>query len=133
MKIVQIDTQYVETDAVNFRAVVQRLTGKDASTVWVGKSGGTTSSFTSSSCLISHHQKTAPLLQANNNGSGGGEVILVKKEEEDADDVDDDAFRGDGGDILSCMKFMNLSYKDLERLLSEFPLMEELGTPMPLY
>lgn len=30
MKVVIINTQYVETDAMSFRSVVQRLTGKDS-------------------------------------------------------------------------------------------------------
>ncbi|GMH24207.1 hypothetical protein Nepgr_026050 [Nepenthes gracilis] len=30
MKVVYINTQYVETDAVSFKSVVQRLTGKDS-------------------------------------------------------------------------------------------------------
>ncbi|CAJ1962181.1 unnamed protein product [Sphenostylis stenocarpa] len=36
-KIVQIETRYVETDAVNFRDVVQSLTGKNSSTDWIGQ------------------------------------------------------------------------------------------------
>ncbi|XP_047154563.1 uncharacterized protein LOC124825878 [Vigna umbellata] len=35
-KIVQIETRYVQTDAVNFRDVVQSLTGKNSSTDWIG-------------------------------------------------------------------------------------------------
>ncbi|KAF5736334.1 VQ motif-containing protein 1-like [Tripterygium wilfordii] len=30
VKVVFIDTQYVQTDPVNFKSVVQRLTGKDS-------------------------------------------------------------------------------------------------------
>lgn len=30
MKVIIINTQYVETDAMSFRSVVQRLTGKDS-------------------------------------------------------------------------------------------------------
>jgi len=36
-KIVQIETRYVQTDAVNFRDVVQSLTGKNSSTDWIGR------------------------------------------------------------------------------------------------
>ncbi|ESW19903.1 hypothetical protein PHAVU_006G165200 [Phaseolus vulgaris] len=36
-KIVQIETRYVQTDAVNFRDVVQSLTGKNSSTDWIGQ------------------------------------------------------------------------------------------------
>ena len=39
VKIVQIETRYVETDAMNFRDVVQSLTGKNSSTDWVGSGG----------------------------------------------------------------------------------------------
>ncbi|TKY59800.1 Modulating plastid sigma factor [Spatholobus suberectus] len=47
-KIVHIETRYVETDAINFRDVVQRLTGKNSSTTnWVGN--GASSSVASSS------------------------------------------------------------------------------------
>ncbi|KAI3457557.1 hypothetical protein Pfo_014220 [Paulownia fortunei] len=33
VKVVIINTQYVETDAVSFKSVVQRLTGKDSTVV----------------------------------------------------------------------------------------------------
>ncbi|XP_045802695.1 VQ motif-containing protein 1-like [Trifolium pratense] len=36
-KIVQIETRYVQTDAGNFRDVVQSLTGKNSSTDWIGR------------------------------------------------------------------------------------------------
>lgn len=36
-KIVQIETRYVQTDAVNFRDVVQNLTGKNSSMDWIGQ------------------------------------------------------------------------------------------------
>jgi hypothetical protein len=36
-KIVQIETRYVQTDAGNFRNVVQSLTGKNSSTDWIGR------------------------------------------------------------------------------------------------
>lgn len=51
-KIVQIDTRYVETDAVNFRDVVQRLTGKNSSTDWIGRknNNGVAAAYDSSSC-----------------------------------------------------------------------------------
>ncbi|KAK7331373.1 hypothetical protein VNO77_25596 [Canavalia gladiata] len=39
-KIVQIETRYVQTDAVNFRDVVQSLTGKNSSTAWIGRNAG---------------------------------------------------------------------------------------------
>ncbi|KAK4259189.1 hypothetical protein QN277_005545 [Acacia crassicarpa] len=51
VRIVQIDTHYVETDAVNFRAVVQSLTGKNSPAVWAG-SGFLSSSSSSSSLAV---------------------------------------------------------------------------------
>ncbi|CAK8530901.1 unnamed protein product [Lathyrus sativus] len=41
-KIVQIETRYVQTDAVNFRDVVQSLTGKNSSTDWIGRGNNET-------------------------------------------------------------------------------------------
>ncbi|XVE88384.1 hypothetical protein DITRI_Ditri19aG0065700 [Diplodiscus trichospermus] len=34
-KVVLIDTQYVETDPLSFKSVVQRLTGKDCCVGWI--------------------------------------------------------------------------------------------------
>ncbi|KAI4298274.1 hypothetical protein L6164_031852 [Bauhinia variegata] len=39
LKIVQIETRYIEIDAVNFRDVVQSLTGKDSTMDWVANHG----------------------------------------------------------------------------------------------
>ncbi|KAJ1414224.1 hypothetical protein SESBI_19076 [Sesbania bispinosa] len=46
-KIVQIETRYVETDAINFRDVVQSLTGKNSSTDWIGEKQNATSNSNS--------------------------------------------------------------------------------------
>ncbi|CAN1141259.1 VQ motif-containing protein 10 [Linum perenne] len=35
VKVVLIDTQYVETDPQSFKSVVQRLTGKDSCVSWI--------------------------------------------------------------------------------------------------
>ncbi|KAL2341125.1 hypothetical protein Fmac_009065 [Flemingia macrophylla] len=43
-KIVQIETRYVQTDAVNFRDVVQSLTGKNSSTDWIGRNNAVAAS-----------------------------------------------------------------------------------------
>ncbi|KAK4259187.1 hypothetical protein QN277_005543 [Acacia crassicarpa] len=56
VRIVQIDTHYVETDAVNFRAVVQSLTGKNSPAVWAGS--GFLSSSSSSSSLAAAAAET---------------------------------------------------------------------------
>ncbi|KAE8715342.1 Detected protein of unknown function [Hibiscus syriacus] len=38
VKVVLIDTQYVETDPHSFKSVVQKLTGKDCCVSWIGES-----------------------------------------------------------------------------------------------
>ncbi|XP_018809749.1 VQ motif-containing protein 1-like [Juglans regia] len=38
VRVVLIDTQYVETDALSFKSVVQSLTGKDSCVSWIEKS-----------------------------------------------------------------------------------------------
>ncbi|XP_041023363.1 VQ motif-containing protein 1-like [Juglans microcarpa x Juglans regia] len=38
VRVVLIDTQYVETDAMSFKSVVQSLTGKDSCVSWIEKS-----------------------------------------------------------------------------------------------
>ncbi|KAD3066723.1 hypothetical protein E3N88_34603 [Mikania micrantha] len=40
VKVVIINTEYVETDASSFKSVVQRLTGKDAPTATLHGGGG---------------------------------------------------------------------------------------------
>ncbi|KAJ4703868.1 VQ motif-containing protein [Melia azedarach] len=38
VKVVLMDTQYVEADPMNFKSVVQKLTGKDSSVAWIKES-----------------------------------------------------------------------------------------------
>ncbi|KAL4280725.1 hypothetical protein GQ457_03G035500 [Hibiscus cannabinus] len=38
VKVVLIDTQYVETDPLSFKSVVQKLTGKDCCVAWIEES-----------------------------------------------------------------------------------------------
>ncbi|KAL6999753.1 hypothetical protein U1Q18_000911 [Sarracenia purpurea var. burkii] len=40
VKVVFIDTQYVETDATSFKSVVQKLTGKDSAATATGLGSG---------------------------------------------------------------------------------------------
>lgn len=114
VKIVHIETQFVETDPVNFRAVVQRLTGKDASTVWVGNGNGSSSSV-EEAATTGFEAKGGN----NNNAYAHGDVVMVKPEGILKDEIYYD-------DVLSPMKLNSFPFKDLDRLLFEFPLMEEL-------
>ncbi|KAF7840479.1 VQ motif-containing protein 1-like [Senna tora] len=106
VKIVHIETRYVEIDAVNFRAVVQSLTGKDAST--------------STSIIGDDYNK------------GGNDVVVVKNNNNNNNVVKSgekvgwkDMKKKKNGDVLSSMKLNNLSFKDLERLLAEFTPMDD--------
>ncbi|AES64169.1 hypothetical protein MtrunA17_Chr2g0285891 [Medicago truncatula] len=96
-KIVQIETRYVQTDAVNFRDVVQSLTGKNSSTDWIGRG---TNAGTAAAAAASEIK--------------GGHI----KVEEVAIDTTSTA---------KLMMMSNMSFKDLERLLEMPPLqMEEM-------
>lgn len=70
-KIVQIETRYVETDEVNFRDVVQSLTGKDSSTDWIGRGryNAATAAAVTSSMVVGSNVK-------------GGNIVGVGKQEE---------------------------------------------------
>lgn len=43
VKVVLMDTQYVETDPTSFKSVVQKLTGKDSSVAWIKESNSSSS------------------------------------------------------------------------------------------
>ncbi|KAE8720012.1 hypothetical protein F3Y22_tig00109923pilonHSYRG00110 [Hibiscus syriacus] len=98
VKVVLIDTQYVETDPSSFKSVVQRLTGKDCCVSWIEES-----SFSS--------RKTG-----TNNVAGK----VAAEESYGSADV------GGGFDHVS-MLTKGLSFKDLDRLILEAPLLDELN------
>ncbi|KAI9123854.1 hypothetical protein K1719_005154 [Acacia pycnantha] len=197
VRIVQIDTHFVETDAVNFRAVVQSFTGKDSPAVWTG-SGFLSSSSSSSSLAAAAETNGGVEAEAGKNynyndnevdrfhGGAGAEAETGKTYNYNDNEVDrfhggaeaeagknynyndnevdrfhggveaeagknynyndnDEVDRfhggavaavqpGDGGEmkyeeddnVLSFMEVNNLSFKDLDRMLSEFPPMEDL-------
>ena len=99
-KIVQIETRDVETDAINFREVVQSLTGKNSSMAnWPP-------SFTASGSDnkegIAHHDGV----------SGKSEKISITD--------------GNKNSLISPMILDNVSFKDFDLLLFDLPPMEEL-------
>ncbi|KAF7803164.1 VQ motif-containing protein 1-like [Senna tora] len=106
VKIVQIETRYVQTDAMNFRDVVQSLTGKNSSTAWVGNNN----IDINNSNII------------NNNASYYGGDVRVKPEEEGANSNNNN--NSNASDLLSSVILKNVSFhKDFERvLLSDLPM-----------
>lgn len=104
-KIVHIETRYVETDAINFRDVVQRLTGKNSSTTnWVGN--GASISFVAGSS------------DYNERGITENDGVSAKPQE--------DTTVKNNSVASSSMLLMNVSFKDFEGLLSDLPSVEEL-------
>lgn len=91
-KIVQIETKYVQTDAVNFRDVVQSLTGKNSSTDWIGR-GNTGAASTA----------TVEIKEGN-----------IKPEEVIVD-------RTSTASTTKLMMMSNMSFKEFERLVLELP------------
>lgn len=103
-KIVHIETRYVETDAINFRDVVQHLTGKNSSTTnWDVGNGALFSSLPGSS-------------DYNKRGIANGGVSAKPHT----------TTNGKKNSVASSMLLMNVSFKDFEGLLSDMPPMEEL-------
>ena len=99
LKIVQIETRYIETEAVNFKAVVQSLTGKDSSTAWVGNG--------------SEMAGSGKKEQVSNGG------VAVKPKEDSRN-----CYYRDG--VISSMFLKSLSFKDFDRIFSENTSTEEL-------
>lgn len=104
VKVVLMDTQYVETDPVSFKSVVQKLTGKDSSVAWIKESK-------SSSAADSRR-----------------EVISVEVNKLEGEVVSDDNNNYNVSPVSMLSK--GVSFKDLEvnRLIFdlEFPPPEEL-------
>lgn len=100
-KVVLIDTQYVETDPLSFKSVVQRLTGKDCCVAWIEEN-----SF--SSGKKPETTEVAAEMSIINGTVGGGYG------------------GGDGGGLGVSMLTKGLSFKDLDRMILEAPPMDEL-------
>ncbi|EOY27688.1 VQ motif-containing protein, putative [Theobroma cacao] len=97
VKVVLIDTQYVETDPVSFKSVVQRLTGKDSCVAWIEESsfsGGKTETRVALKGAAPE-RSCGPL-----GGCFGGGVSMLTK---------------------------GLSFKDLDRMILEAPPVDELN------
>ena len=111
-KIVQIETRYVETDAINFRDVVQSLTGKNSSTAWIGRSSNADASSSVAKCFS---QKK------------GGASVTAKPQEEGAATSSSSGTKE--GLVPNSMLTNNMSFKDFDRLLLEMPHVEMEGMP----
>lgn len=72
-KIVQIETRYVQTDAANFRDVVQSLTGKNSSTDWIGQNAESSSSKRG---IAEPKKKLMGATTASNNGTKETTTLL---------------------------------------------------------
>ncbi|RDY14172.1 hypothetical protein CR513_00790, partial [Mucuna pruriens] len=109
-KIVHIETLYVETDATNFRDVVQHLTGKNSSTTnWLRHSTGASFSVAGSS-------------DYSRRGIANDRGVGAKPQE----DTTATTHGNKNNSVTSPMILMNLSFKDFEAFLSDLPLMEDL-------
>ncbi|KAH7545156.1 VQ motif-containing protein 10 [Ziziphus jujuba] len=100
VKVVLIDTQYIQTDPMSFKSVVQSLTGKDSCVAWINKR-----SFTGDAAK---RKRSAAVHQISDIVNGG---------------VSD---RGsDHGNNISLLS-KGMSFKDLDRMMLEIPSMEDL-------
>lgn len=109
-RIVQIETRYVETDAINFREVVQSLTGKNSSTAWVGN-GGSSSNIVSGSDVKQGTEYDG---------------VSANKPEKGATS-ESDGKQKNNNVISSMVLLKNMSFKDFDELLmSDLPSLEEL-------
>ncbi|XP_027338183.1 VQ motif-containing protein 10-like [Abrus precatorius] len=101
LKIVQIETRYVQTDAVNFRDVVQRLTGKNSSTAWIGRRNAA-SALSSSEIIEGVNHAIAKPHDWNKGAASNGTLT---------------------NDLLPSSMLMNnyVSSKDFDALLLELP------------
>ncbi|XP_062095937.1 uncharacterized protein LOC133801695 [Humulus lupulus] len=114
VKVVLIETKYVETDATTFKSIVQSLTGKDATVINNGGSGKRKRGATRATPSPALDVKTP-----NDNDNHNHDDIAC----------DDAVSRTDDhSSSLSSMSFLTsgMSFKDLDRMLLEMPPLEEL-------
>lgn len=100
VKVVLIDTRYVETDPMSFKSVVQSLTGKDSCVAWIEQSSFGGAKRKRPVGVNGSSFELRPGLEDNgeSGGNGGKASILAK----------------------------GLSFKDLDTMILEAPPMEEL-------
>lgn len=110
VKIVQIETRYVETDAMNFRDVVQSLTGKNSSTDWVGSGG-------SNKVPRGNSVKTEEF-QFHDHG-------VVARGYDDRSN-NNNKIQEDASSLSSMLLKNTTSFKDFDRLLYDLPSSEDL-------
>ncbi|XVF25464.1 hypothetical protein REPUB_Repub13aG0214500 [Reevesia pubescens] len=106
VKVVLIDTQYVETDPLSFKSVVQRLTGKDCCVSWIEESsfsGKKTGTKVAGKVELATERSYGTATMSGNYGVGAG----------------------DGGLAHVSMLTKGLSFRDLDRMISEAPPMDE--------
>ncbi|XWS18639.1 hypothetical protein CRYUN_Cryun32bG0062100 [Craigia yunnanensis] len=102
VKVVLIDTQYVETDPFSFKSVVQKLTGKDCCVAWIEESsfsGRKTETKVAGKGAAEESYSTAAVGVGYGDGGGGLGVSMLTK---------------------------GLSFKDLDRMILEAPPVDEL-------
>ncbi|KAK7284001.1 hypothetical protein RIF29_13752 [Crotalaria pallida] len=104
-KIVQIETRYIETDAINFKDVVQSLTGKNSSTAWIGKGGFVAGTITKQ-------------------GTEHDDGVSASKTKKGANTSDGTNKKNSVTSSMALLK--NMSFKDFDGLLSDLPSLEEL-------
>ncbi|XP_057434179.1 uncharacterized protein LOC130726875 [Lotus japonicus] len=104
-KIVQIETRYVQTDADNFKDVVQSFTGKNSSTDWI----------------MEGRFANIAAAAAAAGGEARGSTTAVKPEELEASKTNHVA--NETSLVLPSMQIINnnMFVGDLDRLLLELP------------
>lgn len=109
-KIVQIETRYVETDAVNFRDVVQSLTGMNSSTDWIGRNYTYTNAAAAAAAAATSSSTVA--------AGGGGIAVAKPADQEQAGAANDLLLPPSSNNSMPPMNNNMMSFKDFnERLL----------------
>lgn len=108
VKVVLIDTQYIQTDPSSFKSVVQSLTGKDSCVSWIARSSftGDDAKRKRSSAAV-HEIRSSGI---NVVGHSGG---------------DGDCGRGTDGNNNSLLSKGIMSSKDLDTMMLDMPSMED--------
>ncbi|KAL7129330.1 hypothetical protein ABFS83_13G059400 [Erythranthe nasuta] len=101
VKVVIINTQYVETDAISFKSVVQSLTGKDSTVAAAGAAATVAAKLKSRSSGASAFNYN----NSNSNSNSNSDSNAIERVLE----------RG-------------VSFKDFDRMLKELPSLDELYT-----
>ncbi|KAL4289876.1 hypothetical protein GQ457_14G008430 [Hibiscus cannabinus] len=109
IKVVLIDTRYVETDLDSFKSVVQRLTGKDCCVSWIDDG--------SVSCRKTGENNVAGKVAAQGTAAAGCGYSTAGGGADGG---------GSGFDHVSVLT-EGFSFKDLDRLILEAPPLDELS------